>query len=159
MKTKVSYRKATFADIPALVKMRMLFFEELKSNADNVDLEKMSKELNDYFEKEMRRENIVMWIATDEQKIVATSTMVLWQAPIGFSGIGKNGKGYILNMFTLPAYRKQGICGKLLKKLLETARSLNLEKVHLHATEDGMALYKRAGFKAPTYPELVLSLP
>ena len=32
-----------------------------------------------------------------------------------------------------------------------------LHQVHLHATDDGIELYKKAGFVPPKYPELVIA--
>ena len=84
--------------------------------------------------------------------------MVIWKYPIGFSGIGKNGRGYILNMYTIKAFRKKGIARTLLNKLIDKAKELKLEKIHLHATIAGTHLYKSFGFKPPIYDELEMSL-
>lgn len=78
--------------------------------------------------------------------------------PIGYSGIRKNGKGYILNMYTLPEYRKKGICTRLLDDLKNIAIQMKLHHIHLHATEDGLSLYKKVGFVIPKYPELTMKL-
>ncbi len=152
----INYRQAEISDIPALVAMRKRFLEEL-SNEAYAELA-YDKELCDYFKRDMPEERVIVLIAEHQDKIIATSAMVIWKCPIGFAGIGKNGKGYILNMFTDKAYRKKGIGRTLLNKLIGKAKDLNLELLHLHATEAGAPLYKSKGFIAPHYEELVLKI-
>ena len=61
-------------------------------------------------------------------------------------------------MYTLPKFRKKGIASVLLDNLISDARKLNLEYVGLHTTKDGIGIYKKKGFTAPSYPELQLKL-
>ncbi len=81
--------------------------------------------------------------------------MVLWHAPPTYTGLGKKGmRGYILNMYTEKAFRKKGIASILLDKLIKEAKALNLEYVHLHATQDGIEIYRKRGFQDAKFPEL-----
>lgn len=66
-------------------------------------------------------------------------------------------RGYILNVYVEPAYRRRGIA----RLLLETARAeavrRGLSYLILHATEQGRALYAGLGWSATA--EMALSIP
>ena len=55
--------------------------------------------------------------------------------------------GFVLNVYTKPDYRKQGIAKKLMKMLLSDAERFKLDFVELKASKDGYNLYKSIGFK------------
>jgi ribosomal protein S18 acetylase RimI-like enzyme len=79
--------------------------------------------------------------------------MAIWHLPgnfINYEGL----KGYIMNMYTLPEYRRKGICTELLKRLVETGMVMGVRSFELHATKEGEPLYIKEGFKLhsePTY--------
>lgn len=79
--------------------------------------------------------------------------MVIQQIPGNFKLI--NGlEGYIISMYTLPEYRKKGIAGGILDKLLKKGEELGLGKLYLHASNDGISLYKQNGFIETDMPVL-----
>ncbi|ULQ61170.1 GNAT family N-acetyltransferase [Brucepastera parasyntrophica] len=70
-----------------------------------------------------------------------------------------NGKtGTLLNVFTYPEYRNQGIAATLMKKLIEEAKKENISEIELSATKDGEKLYKKLGFKESEYTEMNILL-
>jgi ribosomal protein S18 acetylase RimI-like enzyme len=102
---------------------------------------------------------VIVWIAEYENRIVSTSTLVLWHAPPTYTGLGKKGRrGYILNMYTEKEFRKMGIASALLDKLIAEAKAMDLEYVHLHSTEAGIGIYRTQGFQDAKFPELNLDI-
>jgi ribosomal protein S18 acetylase RimI-like enzyme len=59
-------------------------------------------------------------------------------------------------MYTEKKFRKKGIASILLNKLINEAKALNLEYIHLHSTEDGIEIYRKQGFRDTKFPELNL---
>ncbi len=53
---------------------------------------------------------------------------------------------YIMNMYTLQEYRRQGIARILFDKIVEEAKSLGYRKITLHAKEMGRKLYENFEF-------------
>ena len=83
--------------------------------------------------------------------------MVIQQRPGSFR-IPDGRSAFIMNMFTLPEYRKQGIASTLLNHLLEDGKQLGISFFELHATPDGQTVYIKQGFqlhKEPTYRKFV----
>jgi len=55
--------------------------------------------------------------------------------------------GHIGRMAVLKAYRSAGIGTSILKELLAHAKSLNIEKVYLHAQTSAISFYEKQGFE------------
>ncbi|HII94841.1 MAG TPA: GNAT family N-acetyltransferase, partial [Candidatus Methanofastidiosum sp.] len=58
----------------------------------------------------------------------------------------------------VPKARRNGISTELIKKLIEEAKILGIEILNLHATKDGIQMYRRFGFTDPIDPEIELNL-
>jgi GNAT superfamily N-acetyltransferase len=52
----------------------------------------------------------------------------------------------VLNVFTEPRWRRQGLAELLMRHILEWARSEMLDRLVLHASIEGQRLYQRLGF-------------
>ncbi len=59
----------------------------------------------------------------------------------------------ILNMYTLPEWRGQGLATALLQEIIHFAKSTSIRRLWLHATESGRPIYEKAGF-LPTSAEM-----
>src|SRR6188508_2379384 len=87
------------------------------------------------------------YVAEEDAEIVATSGMVIDRHPP--SGGNMDGRiGYIMNMFTRPAFRRHGVASELLMRLLTRARALGLKRAVLHGFPRGRGIYEKAGFVA-----------
>jgi len=56
--------------------------------------------------------------------------------------------GVIVNVFTEPEWRRKGLAGMLLKQIIDWSRDEKLDRLLLHASANGRALYERFGFVA-----------
>lgn len=140
----ITYEKALLRDIPELVRMRIEFI--LKINNQTEAPFEFEKELFDYFNENMKNDTFVGWLAYDDKALVGTSGICFYALPPSFSNLtGKT--AYIMNMYTIEEYRRQGIASVMFTKLLEEAQSRGHKKIYLHATEEGRPVYKKYGFK------------
>lgn len=153
----VTYRRATIEDIEILAELRIKFLAEHFNPAGESEYDALKKELRKYFTENIPSGALIAWLAASDRKVVATAGMVVWRIPANNSM--KNGKlGYILNMYTLPEARGQGICTALLEKLIDDPKSLGLNRVHLHASKMGEPIYRKRGFSEPGDVELVMRI-
>lgn len=152
--SSVTYRLATVQDISSLVRLRAAFLAEV-AEADAAD-PTLLEALRRYFTAALPTGEFVAAIAEAENRIVATSGLVLHRhAPSGRNLTGY--EGYVLNMYTLPTWRGQGIATTLLRMILEVASDRGCPRASLHALPLGRSIYAKAGF-APVETEMRLRL-
>ena len=156
---KITFRRAKPDDAYILSEYRVKYINEVFGIKTHPDSEQLKIELIEYFSQSIINKSVISWLAEYENRIISTSCLVIWRAPLSYSSLGNKGKrGYILNMYTLNKYRKTGIATALLEKLIVEAKKMKLEFVNLHATNDGMMVYKNMGFAEPKFPELKLKI-
>jgi len=141
-----------------LVDYRVRFLNELFNHPENDETTVVRKSLLEYFTRAVPSKDFIAWVAEYDGKIIATSGMVVWQKPAIYGGVESGRLGYLLNFYTVPEARRKGIGTRLLNELIKEAKSLGLKYLHLHASKDGINIYRKAGFAEPEQPELELRL-
>ena len=68
--------------------------------------------------------------------------------PLDLSTIGEGRQGTIVNVFTEPQWRRLGIAGLLIKEIIIWSRKEQIDRLILHASEEGRSIYERLGFVA-----------
>lgn len=142
------YRLATLADIDLVVKYRFALLNAVSGEQDAMITEALKQSLEAYFQKAIAYKTYICWMAMDGDKLAGIGGMTIWERPASYKRPGGL-SGYIMGMYTLPQYRKQGICSTLMEKLEETAREMHLDNLELHATDEGEPIYRKYGFKEP----------
>lgn len=143
----ITYRKADITDIPQLVDLRLLFLKEIYPKADISQDDVLKDHLRVYLTEHLSKNSFVNWFANAEGKVVASAGIVFYNQPPLYHNL--EGKvAYILNVYTLPAFRRKGIAKVLMQKLMDEAIERNTGKVSLHTSKDGRLLYEQFGFVA-----------
>ena len=79
-------------------------------------------------------------------QIVSCAFLLIVMKPMSPAFI--NGKtATVLNVYTLPAYRRRGYARMLMNAMIADAKELNIDVIELKATEDGYDLYRSVGFE------------
>jgi GNAT superfamily N-acetyltransferase len=143
----ITFRKADVTDIPQLIDLRLRFLKEIYPNANTTHDQKLADHLSIYLKEHIAKDNFVNWFAEYNGKAVASAGIVFYNQPPLYHNL--EGKvAYILNVYTLPEYRRQGIAKTLLQKIMQEAKDRNTGKVSLHTSEQGRLLYEQFGFVA-----------
>ena len=141
----ITYRKATVDDIETLANLRSYFLMEYEG-FDSEELRvKVEEAVTSYLRKAMPLNEFASWVAVDGEKIVGTSGLSFSvMPPISTSLEGK--AAYVMNMYTLPEYRRQGLAQKLFELIVNEAKERGYNRVTLNASDMGKPLYKKFGF-------------
>jgi GNAT superfamily N-acetyltransferase len=75
--------------------------------------------------------------------------------PLNASTIGEGWQGTIVNVFTEPQWRRRGIAGRLVKEIITWSKNEQIDRLLLHASDDGRSVYERLGFIAGNEMRLV----
>jgi GNAT superfamily N-acetyltransferase len=65
-------------------------------------------------------------------------------------------RAFVLNMYTEPAFRRQGLARQVLETIVTWCRQQGFAAVSLHASDAGRALYSALGFEPTNEMRLVL---
>jgi GNAT superfamily N-acetyltransferase len=159
---KINYRWGTVDDVEVFVDFRIRFLNELGERSGRHPkperLLALKKNLQEYFSEAIVSKDFRFLLAEHHKKIVGTGVLVVWRRPPRYGGLESGKLGYILNLYTVPEARRNGICTRMLHELIREAKTLGLKHLHLHASEDGNRIYRKAGFASPEQNELELTL-
>ncbi len=137
----MNYRKANVEDVKQLVELRKKQLIDEGCYSDN----NIDDELEKYFSSSIINENLIVWIAIEDEHIVGTCGVCFFQYPPSFSNV--TGRiAYITNVYTRNEYRKQGIATKLLELINEEIKNKGYKFARLHASSQGKKLYEKIGF-------------
>ncbi len=139
-------RRATVDDVDQLVQLRLLLFEETGELVER-DASAFPEAIRAFLIKSLPQKSFLAWIAESNSRIVASSGFVPFERlPVPENLLGK--EGYILNMYTLPEWRGQGLATTLLQEIISYAKETGIRRLWLHATEVGRPVYEKIGFVA-----------
>jgi ribosomal protein S18 acetylase RimI-like enzyme len=148
------YRRATPEDVDPLVNLRLAFLAEVSGATESGPVLRAS--LTEYFSKMIPSNEFIGFLAVADSTIIATSGLVFHRHPP--SNRNPTGReAYIMNMYTLPEYRRRGIATRLLQMLIDHARQNDCGKISMHALPTGRSIYVNAGF-IPIETEMRLNL-
>ncbi|HEY3876829.1 MAG TPA: GNAT family N-acetyltransferase [Candidatus Kapabacteria bacterium] len=141
-------RLATINDVPAIAEHRKKMIAEIRDSME-LDFDSMVAQFQQWLRPRMERGEYMEWFAMTENGSVAAGIglwIIDWPPHLLPSGNANNIRGYILNVFTEPSYRKQGVSRLLLETALDWCREKKIKMVFLHASPFGRHLYETAGF-------------
>ncbi|MDR0489093.1 MAG: GNAT family N-acetyltransferase [Propionibacteriaceae bacterium] len=138
-------RFATTDDIETLVEARLRFNEELHPNAHDEN-EALAAQFRAYLPTAMKDGSFIGVLGFVEGTLVATVFLAIRDMPAN-SAMPRGRNGTLLNVFTLPGFRRRGYAERVLAATIDKARELDLDVVDLEATAMGRGLYEKAGFQ------------
>jgi GNAT superfamily N-acetyltransferase len=139
------YRKLCYDDRDLFIRLRLDFINEFHKNVDETEKEKLKTSLQNYFDRHIKNDELMGIICEYDKKIISVAYLVIGEWPPNRTFI--NGKiGTLLNVYTYPEYRKNGIATNVIKMIIEEAKKQNISIINLLATEDGENVYKKLGF-------------
>jgi len=148
-------RSATPDDIDILIDLRLTMFRAMGFD-DEAMLHRVGEACRDYFGQHLPTGQFRAWVAEAESEAVASIGLVMHSippSPRNLVGL----EGYLMNLVTLPGWRRQGIARALLAHVVEVLREEGIPVVSLHATADSRQLYGSVGFTIlQDGPEMVL---
>jgi GNAT superfamily N-acetyltransferase len=153
----VTIRLVEEGDIPVMTAHRLAYLVEMQGEREPEYLQHLERELAEYFRTHIQSGSFFALVAESEEQILGYGAMVLRSIP-GDLNKPSYLEGDILNMYTLPHARRQGVGKLILEALLEKAQAMGMSKIGLHTSKDGEHLYRNYGFREPVYPYLELVL-
>jgi GNAT superfamily N-acetyltransferase len=137
----IEYRRLTEKELDIFIEMRI---NQLREEGATEDID-LRPALKDYYNRHMKDDTFVSWLALDENKIIGTSGMSFVEKPPYF-GCPSGKMGLLSSMFTAQDYRRKGIAKELLSRVVDEARQYGCGTIQITASDMGVLLYTDFGF-------------
>lgn len=144
----IQYKIATSEDIAELMAIRLEMLREVNFlPPDSIFSEEFCLYSRDYF----LNGNHTTVLAIDEKdeengKTIGCATLCYMEFMPTFSHpTGK--RAHLMNVYTAPDYRGQGMARRMVEWLIEEARFRGVTEISLDATASGRPLYRKLGFR------------
>lgn len=148
-------RTATLADIPHIVQHRERMFREMGIAAR---FDEMAAETDRWLQHAIPTQTYRAWMAvTDVGEIAAGSGLVVMPWPPGPISLDPR-CGFVFNVYTEPAHRKQGLARRLMEALHAHCRHERIERLVLNASTFGQPLYRAIGYVVTDEPMMRFKL-
>ncbi len=145
MPNEYEYKKATTEDIDELVRTRIIVLRAANKLSDDVDMSVVEMQSHEYYKRALETGEHVAYLVYDNGKFIGAGGVSFYQVmPTYNNPSGK--KAYIMNMYTSPKYRRQGIAFHTLDLLVKDAKQKGVSSIALEATDMGRPLYEKYGF-------------
>lgn len=145
MAKNYEYKKATIADIDELIRTRIIVLRAANNLSDDVDMSVVEKESYEYYKRALETGEHIAYLVYDKENFIGAGGISFYQVmPTYHNPTGR--KAYIMNMYTAPEYRRQGIAINTLDLLVKDARRQGVRQIALEATDMGRPLYEKYGF-------------
>jgi ribosomal protein S18 acetylase RimI-like enzyme len=140
------FRAANLNDLDVIVHHRRAMFRDM-GYRDEAELDAMAEAFRPWLRRKMEQNEYLAWLAVEEQQTVAGIGLWLMDWPPHMIGPGSP-RGYILNVYTEPDFRRRGIARSLMQLALDWCSARNIRTVVLHSSPAGRALYESLGFRS-----------
>ncbi len=138
-------RRATVEDAELITRHRRAMFADAGSAPEAV-LEEMGRNFEPWVRRMIANETYAGWVIGDGDRTIASAgLLVLDWAPHYLDPAGEQ-RGYVLNVFVEPKYRRRGLAQALMAECMNEARRRGIRVVALHASEKGQPVYEKLGF-------------
>jgi GNAT superfamily N-acetyltransferase len=151
----IKIRRVEEIDVPMMTAARLNYLTEMQGERAPEYLQELQQKLQSFFIETMKEGSFFALLAEFEGKVVSYGGMIVKKIP-GDLNQSSYLEGDILNMYTLPEYRRKGISSRILEELMKEAKVMGISKVALHCSKEGEPLYRKFGFSDPVYPYLEL---
>ncbi len=144
-------RRATVADAREIATHRALMFHEM-GQLPEAAMPALVAHSEALLEPMLATGEYVGWlaVAADAPQAVAGGAGAQRRQalphPDGAGGVAEGRHAIILNVWTEPRWRRQGVALHLMEAVLAWAREERLDRLVLHASDAGRPLYERLGF-------------
>ena len=142
---EIEIRQAGLADLERLLEWRIEVLHEVFSIPENWPIPELEKANRRYYQQALPAGGHVACFAYAGKEIVGCGGICLYQempSPDNPSGQC----AYLMNIYTRPQFRGQGVGETVIKWLIGQARQRNISKIYLETSEAGRSVYKKIGF-------------
>ena len=140
-------RAATAADAALITTHRRAMFAAMGRSQESI-LDAMSRNFEPWVTRMIIEGKYAGWITQDGSRPIASAGLLVLDWPPHPLDPACEHRGYLLNVFVEPEYRRRGLAHALVDLCLAEARRRRLRVVALHSSDAARPVYEAFGFRA-----------
>lgn len=148
-------RAATPADAETIVRHRRAMFSDMRYG-DAAWLDGMVTMFRPWLLQKLETGAYLHWFALAPDGSIAAGAGLWLMEWMPHPPGGPALRGNILNVYTEPGYRRQGLARRLVALAVEECRQRGIRYVVLHASDQGRPVYESMGFRATNEMRMAL---
>ena len=130
-----------------LLHRREMFFD--MGQSDEAALEKMTETSRSFVKRCLEDGSYLGWFGVDDGgRVVAGVGLLITPWVSGPQTPDQTHRAYLLNVYTAPEYRNQGLARKLTTMAIEWCAANGFKRLWLHASDRGRRVYEALGFRS-----------
>ncbi|MDR3546546.1 MAG: GNAT family N-acetyltransferase [Candidatus Limnocylindrales bacterium] len=141
-------RRATAADIPALVELRVAFDRELAGDVPIEPADEHRGRIEEYLRSHVPDGRFRVWVAVGGGHVVGMAGLIVVDRP-PHPRSRRAPEAMVFNVMTDPAWRRRGVATAMLQAVIADGRALGCRRLLLRTSDDGKRLYAGLGFTDP----------
>ena len=102
------YTRADIGDIELLVSSRVMVLKAANKLPDEADMSEIERQSREYYKKALSDGSHTAYLVFDGQRLIGTGGMSYYSV-MPTCDVPSGKKAYVMNMYTDPEYRRQGI--------------------------------------------------
>jgi ribosomal protein S18 acetylase RimI-like enzyme len=139
-------RRATPVDATIISRHRRRMFVDA-GREDNEILDVMTEHFEPWVIRMLTEGKYIGWLTADDGKVIAGAGLLILDWPPHPLDPRQEKRGYLLNVYVEPEYRRKKLASHLIELGLAEARRRKIRVISLHSTEASRALYESNGFR------------
>lgn len=146
-KRNLTYQRAAPDDLELLTRTRVEVLRAANQLEKSADLSQVAQASRQYYQAALAEGSHIAYLIFDGERFVGAGGVSFYGVmPTYHNPTGQ--KAYIMNMYTHPDYRRQGVAFHTLDLLVQEAKARGVTQILLEATAMGRPLYEKYGFTA-----------
>jgi GNAT superfamily N-acetyltransferase len=139
-------REASLNDISTIVEQRRQMYLDM-GYTDPAKFHALENEFAHWLVDRFGDGRYHNWFAVHENgDIAAGAGLWLVEWPPQMMDVGSPFRGYVMNVYTNPAYRKRGLAKQLVATIVNWCAAHDIHTISMHASPEGRPIYEALGF-------------
>ncbi len=139
--------KADLRDLPILMEWRIRVLREVFSFPEDMDTTSLEQANRQYYKQHLRDgSHMACFARKTGTGVIVGCGGICYQEEMPSPDNSSGSCGYLMNIYTLPEYRKLGVGREIVKFLIWDAKRRGVEKIYLESSDSGRQLYQELGF-------------
>ena len=151
------FRWARPCDTETLIRLRLEFLREEHPEMNGEGEQTVRGQLMEYLPAHLNQD-LFACIGEDNSEAVAAVFLLVGEKPAN-AAFPHGRLGTVLNVYTRPDCRRQGMAERLMRMAMEKGKALGLDYLELKATAMGAPLYAKLGFQQDKSGYLAMKYP